>query len=154
MTHVYRFRSQWRLDASAPEVYEALRDVAAYPRWWRQVRSAEQLDDESGEISCRSFLPYTLRFVATRDIEDPIGLRLRAHLKGDLNGFSEWNVAAQDPAGTTATFVEEVTLGNPMLRRISAVTRPVMVANHSAMMRSGERGLQALLDRADRAAPE
>ncbi|SOD73321.1 polyketide cyclase/dehydrase/lipid transport protein [Jatrophihabitans sp. GAS493] len=145
MSHIYRFRSQWRLDAPPTAVYAALRDVAEYPRWWPQVRSARQLDDQSGEISCRSFLPYTLRFVATRDVEDPVALRLRARLRGDLNGFSEWIVESRSRVATTATFVEEVTLGSPTLRRVSAVTRPVMVANHSAMMRAGERGLRALL---------
>jgi len=38
-------------------------DVASYPIWWPQVPSARQLDDTSGELRCRSMLPYDLVFV-------------------------------------------------------------------------------------------
>ncbi len=63
MPHRYVFRSEWRIGAAPDEVYSALADVAAYPSWWQQIRSARWIDDRSGELVCRSLLPYDLRFV-------------------------------------------------------------------------------------------
>jgi hypothetical protein len=137
----YVFRSVWRLDAPAGLVYAALADVEQYPAWWPQVRGGRRIDDESGEITCRSLLPYDLTFVARREIEDPAGGRLRATLSGDLNGTSEWTISFAGTR-TTATFDEDVTVGSGLLRAAGFAARPALRFNHDLMMRSGERGLR------------
>jgi hypothetical protein len=137
----YIFRSTWHLKATADEVYAALADVEAYPIWWPQVRGGRRLDDTSGEIVCRSLLPYDLTFIAHRIIEDPVNRVLRAMLSGDLNGISEWNIASS-PHGTTAVFDEDVTVGSGLLRTAGIAARPALKFNHDLMMRSGERGLR------------
>src|SRR5689334_12212806 len=101
--HRYVFRSAWRLDAHPDEVYATLADVETYPTWWPQVRGGRRLDDASGEIVCRSLLPYDLTFTAHRVIEDPVARVLRATLSGDLNGTSEWRIGPTG-SGTTAIF--------------------------------------------------
>jgi uncharacterized protein YndB with AHSA1/START domain len=35
---VYRFRSNWELDAPRPQVFEVLRKGENYERWWPQVK--------------------------------------------------------------------------------------------------------------------
>jgi uncharacterized protein YndB with AHSA1/START domain len=149
VAHRYLFRSEWRIAADPDAVYATLADVESYPAWWRQVRSARWIDDRSGELTCRSLLPYDLTFVITRDREDPAERVLRATLAGDLNGTSQWTVRPDGPA-TLAVFDEDVAVGKRMLRAAGLVARPALTFNHGLMMRSGEAGLQRHLTRASR----
>ena len=135
------FRSTWRLLAPADTVYAALADVEQYPTWWPQVRGGRRIDDASGEIVCRSLLPYDLTFVATRVIEDSAARVLRATLHGDLNGTSEWTITGAD-GHATAIFDEDVEVGSGILRAAGFLGRPALRFNHDLMMRSGERGLR------------
>jgi uncharacterized protein YndB with AHSA1/START domain len=147
--HHYRFRSEWRIGAGPDEVYAALADVESYPSWWRQVRAARWIDDRSGEITCRSLLPYDLTFVVARDREDPVERVLRGQLTGDLNGTSQWTISAEGDS-SVAVFEEDVTVGRAMLRAASVVARPALTFNHGLMMRAGEAGLRRHLERAAR----
>jgi uncharacterized protein YndB with AHSA1/START domain len=142
----YTFRSEWRLEAPPQRVYDQLADVETYPRWWPQVRRARRIDEGSGELTCRSLLPYDVVFVMRRVVEDPAGLVLRAELAGDLNGTSQWTIRA-DGSGTVAVFDEDVAVGSGTLRAASRFLRPALRFNHDLMMRSGERGLREYLRR-------
>jgi hypothetical protein len=142
--HRYVFRTTWRLSAPASRAYEVLADVASYPQWWPQVRAARWLDDTSGEMTCRSLLPYDLVFVMHRELEDPQAMVLRAHMDGDLNGTSQWTVTGNG-TGCVAVFDEDVSVGHGLVRSASALLRPALRFNHDLMMRSGEKGLRAYL---------
>jgi len=148
MPHHFVFRSEWHIHAAADEVYATLADVESYPSWWHQVRTARWVDDSSGEITCRSLLPYDLTFVVVRDREDPVDRVLRGTLTGDLNGTSQWTITAT-PDGALAVFDEDVTLGRGLLRAAGVVARPALTFNHGRMMRAGEAGLRKLLERRD-----
>ncbi|HET6876094.1 MAG TPA: SRPBCC family protein [Jatrophihabitans sp.] len=145
----FRFRSRWRLPASPDTVYAVLADVAGYPLWWPQIRSARPLGDGAGELTCRSLLPYDLTFAMRREIEDPAGRVLRARLEGDLVGISQWTIDG-DAAGTIAVFDEEVDVAvaarpgtrGGLVRAAGRLARPALRYNHDHMMRSGERGLR------------
>jgi hypothetical protein len=137
----YLFRSTWRLDADADSVYAALLDVATYPGWWPEVRSAREFADGSGEIRCRSMLPYDLVFVIAREVEDAAARILRARLTGDLIGTSQWTITP-DGAGCAAVFDEDVEVGKAAVRAAGRLVRPALRFNHDRMMRSGEAGLR------------
>jgi hypothetical protein len=139
--HRYVFRSEWRVDAHPDLVYATLADVERYPTWWPQVRSARWIDERSGEVTCRSFLPYDLRFVLERQVQDPVARVLRAALRGDLTGESQWTVSADGP-GAVAVFDEDVTVSKHMIRAAGRVARPVLRFNHGLMMRAGHAGLR------------
>jgi uncharacterized protein YndB with AHSA1/START domain len=139
--HRYVFRTQWRIAASPDAVYAALDDVASYPQWWPEVRETVQLSQTSGQLRCRSLLPYDLVMVLAREIEDPVARVLRARLDGDLRGSSQWTVSA-DGDGTLAVFDEDVVVAKSAVRLAGRLARPVLTFNHDRMMRSGERGLR------------
>jgi hypothetical protein len=144
--HRYRFRSTWHIDAEPDRVYAALVAVESYPTWWPQVRKVRQLDESSGELTCRSLLPYDLTFVVHREIEDSAGRILRATMTGDLAGTSQWTVQP-DGTGTAAIFDEDVFVRRAMIRTAGRVARPALTFNHGLMMRSGEKGLRSHLAR-------
>jgi hypothetical protein len=142
--HRYVFRSEWRLRAHRDEVYEALRDVESYPRWWPQIRAGRRIDDTSGEITCRSLLPYDLVFEIHREVEDPTEGILRGRLHGDLAGTSQWTIRTNG-GGSVAVFDEDVVVGKSSVRSAGRFVRPALRFNHDLMMRSGERGLRGYL---------
>jgi ribosome-associated toxin RatA of RatAB toxin-antitoxin module len=144
MTAGFVFRTQWSVPAPPQHVYTALADVESYPRWWPQVRGARRLDETSGELTCRSLLPYDLVFVMHQELEDAENFVLRARMTGDLNGTSQWTIT---PAGdgSSAIFDEDVTVGSALLRAAGRLFRPALKFNHDLMMRAGEKGLRAHL---------
>jgi hypothetical protein len=139
--HRYVFRSVWRLDASPFEVTTALECLDDYPRWWREVRAATRIDENTYELRCRSTLPYDLVFETKRSVHDVEGGVLEANMTGDLEGFSRWTITA-DGNGTQAVFDEDVVANKRLLRALEPVARPGFRANHWLMMRHGEAGLR------------
>jgi uncharacterized protein YndB with AHSA1/START domain len=140
----YTLQSVWHLNASPEDVYRALERVADYPLWWPEVRDVRPLGDQSFELTCKSALPYELRFTTTQSVRDPSARVLEARMTGDLEGFSRWTVRAQ-ATSTSATFDEEVVARKALLRRLDPIARPAFKVNHTRMMRNGERGLRTYL---------
>lgn len=145
MSRAFAFRHDWALDASAGAVYDVLADVEGYAGWWPQVRSAERIDEQSGRTWIRSFLPYTLELVLSREVQDPESRLLRVGVSGDLEGWCQWRVEDRPGGSTVARFEQEADVMPALLMRTAAVTGPLLRANHSWMMRSGRAGLAAHL---------
>lgn len=143
MTGLYRFASGHRLDAPPGAVFEVLRDAESWPDWWRQIRRVTAYDNVTGQVEIRSLLPFTLTLEITSDVVDPGRGLLRARLEGDLRGWAEF-VAAGAEGGTWLDYRQETTLVHPRLPGpLALAARPVLIANHAVMMRSGMRGLAA-----------
>lgn len=145
---LFSFRHTWRLPHDADRVYEALADSDNYSDWWPQVRRIVRLDAVSGLAYVRSLLPYTLEILLTEQVRDPERRHLRVSLGRDLDGWSEWLIrpAGGDRAGTVAEYAQECYLTAQIRGRDLPVADAVMRANHTWMMRAGERGLRRYLD--------
>jgi hypothetical protein len=143
-TH-YRFRSLWPLPAAPAVVYAALERPEDYPRWWRQVRKVDRIDDTSGVITIRSLLPYDMTFTVREVRRDPVAGVLETAMSGDIDGWARWTVSP-DGAGCLARYEQVVDVNKPLLRRFAVPGRPVFRANHRLMMRAGRRGLLTYLE--------
>ncbi|MFI6445767.1 SRPBCC family protein [Kitasatospora sp. NPDC050543] len=143
LTH-YRFSCVWQLDAAPAAVHAALEDIAGYPAWWPQVRAFRQLGERSGEVVIRSLLPYSLTLTLHDARAATAPDVLAVTMSGDLQGWSRWTLTPH-AGGTRALFEEECRTGRPLLRRLALPARPLLRANHAAMMRAGRRGLRAHL---------
>ncbi len=139
---VFVFEQTWSVPAPPEEVYAVLADPEGYPRWWPEVRGAGRVDGERGRVRIRSRLPYTLDLVLTRQVEDPVTRVLRVSIEGDLRGWAQWRVEAHGSGGTLARYDQEAVVAVRGLSRWARLVGPLLRANHSAMMRSGERGLR------------
>jgi uncharacterized protein YndB with AHSA1/START domain len=137
----YRFRSVWSIAAPPREVFHALVDLARYPDWWPDVRSVSEVDEDTAEVVCRSVLPYRLRMRMRRTEQDEPNGRLRVDLTGDLVGFLGC-LLDSDRGRTRLKIVQEVVVTRPLLRVMAPLARPLLVANHGAMMWRGRRGLR------------
>ena len=141
----YRFRNVWALEVAAARLFHALVDLANYPRWWPDVRSVRQVDDDTAEFTCRAVLPYALVFRLHRAEQDEGAGRLRVNMTGDLEGYVQGVVAADEPSAARLEISQEVVVNKKLLRCLAPVARPLFRANHAAMMRRGHRGLRSYL---------
>jgi hypothetical protein len=140
----YRFTSTWLVAAAPEDGYAALETLEDYPAWWPEVKEARKLGDGLFEVRCRSLLPYDLVFTSEQAVRDPETKTLEATLRGDLEGFTRWTIESS-PGGSRLLFEEQVTANKASLRALAPVARPAFRANHSLMMRHGERGLRTYL---------
>lgn len=147
MARLWRFAHHWLVPAPVADVYAVCAAVAAYPTWWREVRSVERLDDTSGVAVVRSALPWTLRLGIAREVEDEVAGRLRVRLDGDLTGWAEFVIGGDQggEGGASEDFRQEVEVTAPALRRLVPVLAPALRANHALMMRSCRRGMEQVL---------
>lgn len=147
----YRFRNVWHVCAPPAVVYDVLSDIANYPLWWPEVRSATKIDEESGVLRCRSYLPFDLVVQVRHSIANQQAGLLRAQLTGDLEGFASWEITGRD-GGTDLVFDQEVVVNKALLRRLVLIAKPFFRGNHDLMMRGGLKGLKQVL--AERMASE
>lgn len=145
----YRFTALWVVPGRPEVVFDLLADVAGYPRWWPQVRAVAAVSDDTAHVVCRSRLPYDLDLWLTRTVEDRPGGVLEARIEGRLLGWARWTLSAEAGA-TRVDYVQEVITSGRLLAVASYAARPLLVANHRAMMRGGRRGLLQELSSAGR----
>lgn len=142
--HDYRFQDSWSLAAPVERVFGAVVDLESYPRWWPDVRSVHQVDEDTAELVCRAMLPYSLVIRMRRELDDPASGRMRVGLSGDLEG-SLAGVVTPHGDGTRLVITQDVVARKRLLRRLAPLARPAFLLNHALMMWRGERGLRAHL---------
>ena len=159
-TNDYHFVTTWRIAATPAEITDALGDAPALARWWPsvylEVRESAP-GDASGlgkvvDLWTKGFLPYTLRWRFTvTESDPPHGFRLDA--TGDFVGRGIWTLV--EPAGadgsggplTIVTYDWRIVAEKGILKRLSAVMKPIFAANHRWAMARGEASLKLELAR-------
>lgn len=142
--HDHLFHSVWTVAAAPARVMGVLTDLANYPVWWPDVRSVRRVDDDTADVMCRAVLPYRLALRLRREQQDEVGGRLRLGITGDLDGYCAARVHP-DGVGTRLVIEQRVEVRRPLLRALAPVARPLLRANHAAMMWRGRRRLNRYL---------
>jgi hypothetical protein len=150
----YDFITEWRVEGTCEEVYEALSDPLSFPRWWpavylevQELRPADPETGLGGEIYLftKGWLPYTLRwsfsFVESRR---PYGFSLLP--SGDFTGRGDWHFF-QDGDWVDIFYEWRIDAEKPLLRYLSPILRPMFAANHYWAMNRGEESLNLELQR-------
>jgi hypothetical protein len=149
----YHFTTNWRLDATLEEIAAVLSDPTDLPRWWPavylEVRELER-GDERGvgkvvDLYTKGWLPYTLRWQFRVSAIEP-GRSVTLEAWGDFVGRGVWSFA-QEGQAALVTYDWRVRADKPLLRRFSALLKPLFSANHEWAMRQGERSLRLELAR-------
>lgn len=150
--NVFRFDESWEIPgASVDEVYDVLARGELLPQWWKGVYlEAEKFG--AGEtpkvgdrlrVKARGFLPYRLNFIIEAVELDP-GKRVVVGTVGDFHG--RWTATLSPLGGGTRVQLEwEVTVLQPILRRLSPLLRPLFAWNHRWTTPRGEKGLREFL---------
>jgi uncharacterized protein YndB with AHSA1/START domain len=151
LVKVYDWRTDWRIPAPLPVVYEAMTSRSAVREWWP---SMELVDDGGGDelragstVSFRVHQapevarlapPFRIHCVYT-DVEP--ARRLREVVSGDLSGVLE-TLFEGDDLGTRVTFNWYVRITNPVLNLLGRVAERAYRNSHDGVMSEGERGLR------------
>jgi hypothetical protein len=149
----YKFVTEWTVQGTLSEVSSVLKDVEAFPRWWRPVYISATIQhpgDHRGvgkvvELATRGFLPYVLRWqLRVIESREPYGFTVCA--SGDLMGVGVWELR-QDGTCVKLRLDWTVSVQKTVVRLLSFVLRPVFSRNHAWAMAKGGIGLQAEIRR-------
>ena len=147
----YHFRTQWRFEAEAQEVYQLLSRPENFFQWLKnfsvRVESLAPGDENGiGRKECftvKGYLPYTLSWqMECVEAHPPFGFTSAA--SGDLEGRGIWTFT-QRWIWTDVTFDWKVTARKPFLRFTSFILRPVFMWNHDWIMNRWETDLRCAL---------
>jgi uncharacterized protein YndB with AHSA1/START domain len=150
----FRLLTRFALAAPPAAVYGAVRDVAAWPRWWRGCERVIELDrgDDEGlgaarRIEWKSRLPYRVAIeVKVTAIRRPAFIE--AESGGDLAGSGRWTFSplGTDGASTRVEYLWEVTARKAWMRALTPLLAPLFRLNHDWLMAAGAHGLAARLN--------
>jgi uncharacterized protein YndB with AHSA1/START domain len=148
--HPYRLVTNWRLAAPIEQVWAAIYDVAAWPRWWKYVLAVETIEpgDVSGVGAVQRYtwgsrLPYRLSFnMRSTLVQSP--RRLAGEAQGELNGTGLWTLSSQGDQ-THVRYHWEVSTSRAWMNALAPVLAPAFRWNHGQVMAEGERGLARYL---------
>jgi uncharacterized protein YndB with AHSA1/START domain len=148
----YQFITIWRFDQPIERVWEAINKAEDYPQWWPNILYYRCLTPDNprgvgaeGERAVRGFLPYSLKYTTTiTKSEAPRDLTYDA--AGDLVGDGRFLL--KEVGGKTEVFLFwNVSTQGFWLNRLAPLFKWLFAWNHNQVMRSGERGLAAWLER-------
>lgn len=155
----YHFITTWRVEGTAGEVADVVRDPLDLVRWWPAVYlSAEELapEDLNGvgrriRLCTKGWLPYTLNWECVV-VENRYPNRFALEVSGAVAGRAAWTIE-QDGAAVNITHDWRVTARTPLLRTLAPIARWGLESNHRWAMRQGEESLRLELARRRAATP-
>lgn len=138
----YAFVTVWRLEAEADPIWAALWDSLHWPRWWRWVKSVDEIVPAGAEGlgSVRRYhwgspLGYRLDFtMRTTRAEPPI--LIEGEADGELVGTGRWQLTPAD-GHTVVRYDWTVHTARGWMNLLAPVARPVFRWNHNRVMADG-----------------
>lgn len=151
-SHHFDLVSHWRLDAPREQVWSALSQPEAWPRWWPYVREVQTLRGGDGQgvgsvrrIRWATRLPYEI-VIEVEALEALKHERIRGRSSGQLHGEGIWLLREDEEGGhTDVTYVWRVQLARPWMRWLAPLLAPLFRWNHDGVMRAGGLGLSKYL---------
>lgn len=151
--HGYHLVTRWRVPGTCGEVADVLGDPLALPRWWPSVYLRVEALEPPGpdgvgrrvRLHTKGWLPYTLTWELVT-VEQFYPNRIVLDAFGDFVGRGVWTFV-QDGPDVNVIYDWRIRAEKPLLRRLSAILRPVFEANHRWAMSQGEKSLRLELKR-------
>lgn len=142
----YHLLTIWHLRVPRQPVWEVLSQPAQYGEWWPSFVRYWDLTPGHRGVGQRDhrwvrghYLPLLLRFST-----EIIALRppeyVRYQAEGDLAGWGQVHLT-EEGASTCVVITWRVMLAHRWMRIFQPVLRRLLIVNHEAVMRQGQRGL-------------
>lgn len=144
----YRFRTSWRVRASAAEIWEIVTNPDDLVRWFPATFLEAELSPKGSELRpgsrmrfhVKGWLPYTLHFRA--QIREFDHLRLCSiDVSGDFDGLLECRFDEENEH-CTVRFDWSVRVEKPLVRRLSFPLKLLFCSNHLWVMVRGWQSLR------------
>jgi hypothetical protein len=146
----YAFVTVWHLETDADRIWAALWSTLQWPRWWRWVRSVEELvpAGPDGLGSIRRFhwgspLGYNLDFTMRSTRGEPPTI-IEAMAEGELDGVGRWELTPADGV-TVVRYDWHVHTTRTWMNVVAPVARPLFRWNHNRVMADGGEDLARFL---------
>ena len=146
----YALVTDWRLAAPIEQVWDALFDVATWPRWWKYVLAVQEIEpgNANGVGAVRRYtwgsrLPYQLSFNMRATIVKRPHV-LAGDAVGELTGTGRWTLSAS-AATTQVRYDWDVATSRPWMNALAPLLAPAFKWNHGQVMAAGGRGLARYL---------
>jgi hypothetical protein len=147
----YSFVTNWEIEASLQEVWNAIYNSPEWPKWWKGVVSVEEIEKEdvNGLNSVKAYiwksvLPYKLAFTMRLTEKEPMR-RLKGIAFGELEGEGEWTFSEQNRI-IKLQYNWNVYTKKAWMNYLSFVLKPVFKYNHNVVMHWGAVGLAKKLN--------
>ena len=142
----YSFSSRWDIAAPQNDVWRVFEDLltAEDPFVWWPGMNAERRGGKDIHVSAGSPVGYTLRF-RLHDLVPTPKEQVTLRSDGDLYGSAAMQLSAVDETNSAIDVSWHVDVTPRWMRMSSFALRPVFVLAHDAVMKAGERGLNAYL---------
>lgn len=147
----YHFLTLWRLTAPLEEVWDTIRDVERWPRWWPCVREVEMIQDGDASgvgavrrLTWHGALPYSLTFDTQVTRVDPMHA-VDSIASGEVEGTGQWRFDTEGPV-TVVRYAWDVHTRRVWMDKLAPIARPLFKWNHDYVMRQGGEGLAAVLN--------
>ncbi len=143
----YQFITIWEFEAPLGEVWHEIKQMDAWPSWWKYVAKVELLQpgdvDEINSIrriTWKTALPYTLTFDS-----ELTGLerfkRMEGRAFGELKGKGIWTFSSEN-GKTTVQYDWLVNTTKTWMRLLAPIAKPIFTWNHDKVMKAGYIGLK------------
>ena len=149
----YFFEDVWTVPVPVELAWRMVDDVAAWPSWWPDYRSAERVSEvEHGagtrwRVRVKADLPYTVDFHFTV-LEHRPPRYVQTRVEGFFDGEIDWTLEPDGPGSTRMVLRERTETRWPLINLLArAGGRRLLEYNHRVAMRRGEEGMKAALAR-------
>ncbi len=149
----YDFTDVWEVPAPIDYAWRMVDDVAGWPEWWRDYRSAEIVSrvrhgpGTRWRVRVKSDLPYTVAFEFTVLAHEPRRY-VRVRTEGFFEGEIDWTLESIGARSTRLTLHEVTETKWPLINATAKLGgRRLLEWNHRQAMRRGESGFKAAIGR-------
>jgi hypothetical protein len=147
----YSFVTKWEIEASLPQVWDAIYTSIEWPRWWKGVLSVQEIEKEDANgingvnaYTWKSVLPYQLKFTMRLTEKQPMK-RLKGIAFGELEGQGEWTFNEQNGV-IQIQYNWDVYTKKAWMNYLSFLLKPAFRYNHNVVMHWGAIGLAKKLN--------
>lgn len=140
----YSFVTQWKVNASMQDVWDAIYDTGHWPEWWKGVEEVKEVStpDAPGlqHITMRSNfeqpVSYNFRVTSIEKFR-----KIEGAASGEYKGKARWEFEEQNDGAILVKYTWDVTPKTCIKNILSPVSRTLMQWHHDTVMHWGARGL-------------
>ena len=146
MSAQYSFITNWELEASLEDVWNAIYNSLEWPEWWRGVQKVVEIqpNDSNGingirTYTWKSILPYELKFSMKLTEREELK-RLKGMAFGELEGTGEW-FFTENNGIVHVRYNWDIVTNKKWMNTFAFLLKPVFKFNHNIVMHWGGEGL-------------
>lgn len=147
----YSFVTHWTFDAPLEKVWKEIRNMDAWPQWWKYVKTVELIKNGDvndigsvRRITWTTALPYQLTFDSEL-ISVDFQKRMEGRAFGELTGVGIWTFDEMN-GKTHVRYDWIVETTKKWMNIFAPIARPLFKWNHDKVMDAGYEGLKARLN--------